>query len=111
MIPNPASMATQAYAPSTFSYTSSRLLKMSCALTRTFPVFCNEAAKMLSSNSESESVLICRWTSSSRNLFSSGAFVRLPFFKLVKVKLEGKGGGYVSENDAVGGVDVEWLGF
>ena len=53
---------------------------------------------MLRSNSESESVLMCLWTSSSRNFFKSGAFVRLPFYLLMK-ELKGE---YVSEDDAVG---------
>jgi hypothetical protein len=107
MIPKPASIATHAYAPSTFLYTSSRLLKISSALTRTFPVFCKEAANTLRSSSESESVLMWRWTSSSRNRFRSGALVRFPFFCQISLLEEL----YVSKDNSIWRVDVERLCF
>lgn len=50
---------------------------------------------------------MCLWTSSSRNFFKSGAFVRLPFYLLMK-ELKGE---YVSEDDAVGWIYVERLSF
>jgi hypothetical protein len=62
-------------------------VKMSSSLIRDLPVFWRLLAKMFSSNSESESVLICRWASLSKYSRSSSALTRLPFYFDVNKKL------------------------
>lgn len=83
-------------------------VKISSSLIRNFPVFCRLLARMFSSSSESESVLMCRCASASRNWRRAGVLIKLPFYRQPGTKA-GLLTTHVGEDNPVRRVDVERL--
>lgn len=79
MIPKPASIATQAYAPVTCFIMPPIAVKISSSLMRNLPVCWRLYAKMLRRSSESDAVLMCRCASWSMKCIRSSVLIRLPF--------------------------------